>query len=288
MQCRKCGEPLEVRCENERIACPRCGKRYRVARRASLPAAPPVTACIPSHSEQVMRRNMIQASELLDFLHDLPDRPLKRRFPYGDEWQQLNASRQELAQLHPRAFVFDSTFSFVAVTARKLNGWACLEYDRAAPLIVRFVLANELLVQEDNAALVAVERLRDIEARLEIGASREQYHELISRSWVKVRDVISSRQGLFYHVLRATFEDYRLALDIWNGHEPLSFRLVGGGFGIRDAIQGIAIAEGVNFLLRAIDDGMTNDLHKHLQALWLFASLKLRVLEEVLGLPSPG
>lgn len=252
---------------------------------AEFPLPAPIIAEAIGEPEDILEKEEISVGELLRFIKSLPNRNVVRRLPYvgEDQFYLLERFRKELERLDSKMIVMTPDGLGILKRAREKNGWLCLEYGCAFMHLADVIGKEEPQVAEDSEALKVASALRDIEARLEIGTSCEEYSRLLSSHWLQIRDFLSLKVGtypLFTSLIKSIIQSYHEALVQWRqgaGLAPVQF--FGGGFGFKGAVEGMAIGMCLNSIVGAMNQSRQNSLNSRLLATWSLAARKIRAVE---------
>lgn len=280
--CPHCGTALAISTSlvGQMVQCPSCHGQFQAA-----PSPPPVPSL--SSQEVILQNDEITVAQLLDFIRNLPDQTVTRRFSDGTEdTYPLGKFRAELQTFDPAAILYSPNYFFILQRARTKHGWLCLEYGCAFAYLATKIVRSELPVASDPDAQALVYAFREIEARTQMGIGCQEYCQLVASNSLRLRDFVDLKSAtfpLFSALLNGIFTNYCNAASMWQqgaGGVPIQFS--GGGFGLKGAAQGMAIGLGLNALVGAVNKSKQNSLNDRLIAEWAVASRKIRIGEQIM------
>ena len=121
--------------------------------------------------------------------------------------------------------------------------------------------------------------LEAIAARVEIGIDRDFYTQCLANAWAESKPFLeSATYPGFCYFAKGAFDDYRRALETWKTQVGSAPAFIGGGFGVKGALEGMAVATAVNAVVSAASNAKARKIQGQIQAQWREASQKIAVL----------
>ena len=139
-------------------------------------------------------------------------------------------------------------------------------------------------VSTDREAVRIIRLLEAIAARVEIGIDRDFYTQCLANAWAESKRLLeSATYPGFCHFAKGAFDNYRLALEIWRTQVGSAPAFIGGGFGVKGALEGIAAATALNAVVSAASNAKAQKIQDQIQGQWRDASQKIAVLRSALS-----
>jgi hypothetical protein len=261
--------------KGKRVACPKCKCAFIV---------PPPALIDYRYHDADLSRYALTVSELRNICRYLPDREVVIQFPYSTIKLSMQQVRDSLKGRVDDDFIYDQSTWHVISRAETIDGWLRLTFGWRY-----WVYYFENGKQLGNALPPPV--LEQIDSTLGLAYAHYQngltldnaLHHLPLLTYVA--DVVSHRvkgNHCLARLLTDPVDLLRSAIDIWK-IDPgyIHSRVVGGGFGIRAALNGMALASLAN---KIIDSQNRKTGESHMQRVELplqYSFQQLRATQEL-------
>jgi hypothetical protein len=155
---------------------------------------------------------------------------------------------------------------------------------------IQTIYINNTIIEPDICHCVVfktiVDKLQEIQSCIEIGTTNNKYGEMIAHLFVlnnKLKKEYKHVYPIGIDYIQRVLDLHREALGIWKsiGNSISDTSIIGGGYGVKGAFQGIAIAEVLNFIISSFNSVIIGRKAGEMKLRWILTQISINKLEEV-------